>query len=305
MRSQAVLVCIAKALRTFGFGMVSVMLGMFLKDRGFSLPEIGFLISATLVEDAVLSTAVSYYANKLGYKNILVASSLLVIASGFALGLATDKLILVLAVVLGIISPAGFEGGPFASIEHSLITHSAGSSAQQSELTGHFSLYNIAGFGGAALGSLVCGIMIALFPGHVNQSFPLVFFSYAACGLAMTIIYSFVKVPAILNAPKNRSQKENVAGSVQISNAKLQSEPTLQAQVQRKKRIWTFAGLQSLDALGGGFVVQTLISLWFYQRYPFPWLLPLPNDGVCYRQWSSRTCPAVWLCAHCHSVQQR
>jgi MFS family permease len=267
MRSQAVLVCIAKALRTFGFGMVSVMLGMFLKDRGFSLPEIGFLISATLVEDAVLSTAVSYYANKLGYKNILVASSLLVIASGFALGLATDKLLLVLAVVLGIISPAGFEGGPFASIEHSLITHSAGSSAQQSELTGHFSLYNIAGFGGAALGSLVCGIMIALFPGHVNQSFPLVFFSYAACGLAMTIIYSFVKVPAILNAPKNRSQKENVAGSVQISNAKLQSEPTLQAQVQRKKRIWTFAGLQSLDALGGGFVVQTLISLWFYQRY--------------------------------------
>jgi MFS family permease len=293
MRSQAILVCIAKALRTFGFGMVSVMLGMFLKERGFSLPEIGLLISATLVEDAVLSTAISYYANKLGYKNILIVSSMMVIASGLVLGLAVDKLVLVSAVVLGIISPAGFEGGPFASIEHSLITHSAGKSADQSELTGHFSLYNIAGFGGAAIGALVCGIIIALFPGHASQSFPLVFFSYAACGLVMTIIYSFVKVPAILNGSNSKLSKansksaSNAAADVRSSRVQsqlqsqllsqsqlqlqlqlqLQSKPKSKTDVQQKKRIWTFAGLQSLDALGGGFVVQTLISLWFYQRY--------------------------------------
>jgi MFS family permease len=249
------------------------MLGMFLKDRGFSLPEIAFLISATLVEDAVLSTAISYYANKLGYKNILLVSSVMVIASGLVLSLAIDKVVLVSAVVLGIISPAGFEGGPFASIEHSLITHSAGSSADQSDLTGHFSSYNIAGFGGAALGSLFCGIIIALFPGHLNQSFPIVFFSYAVCGLAMTIIYSFVKVPTIPNVSQQINANKNVAVNVRASKAQSQlhsySQPKTKSQpeVQRKKRIWTFAGLQSLDALGGGFVVQTLISLWFYQRY--------------------------------------
>lgn len=257
MRSQAILICIAKALRTFGFGMVSVMLGMFLKDRGFSLPEIGLLLSATLVEDAILSTAISYYANKLGYKNILLASSVMVIVSGMVLGLAADKIVLVSAVVLGIISPAGFEGGPFASIEHSLITFSAGKLANQSDLTRLFSLYNIAGFGGAALGSLACGILIALFPGHAHQAFPLVFFSYAACGLAMTIIYIFVEVPLFFSAPIKPVATKRAANRIQLSKS----------DVQQKKRIWTFAGLQSLDALGGGFVVQTLISLWFYQRY--------------------------------------
>ena len=263
MQTQPLLICLAKALRTFGFGMVSVMLGVFLKERGFSLAEIGLLISATLVEDAVLSTLISYYANKLGYKNILLASSLIVVVSGVVLGVAADRLTLVLAIVLGIISPAGFEGGPFASIEHSLITQAVNRNVKtanqiqtQSHLTSHFSFYNLAGFGGAALGSLLCGLLMALFPGNVKHAFSVIFFCYAACGVVMAAIYSFVKVPASLTAATTASAaapKVSSAGS--ISSAK------------RKKRIWRFAGLQSLDAFGGGFVVQTLIALWFFQRY--------------------------------------
>ena len=34
-----------------------------------------------------------------------------------------------------------------------------------------------------------------------------------------------------------------------------------------KKRVYTLAALFSLDAFGGGFVVQSLVALWLYQRF--------------------------------------
>jgi len=34
-----------------------------------------------------------------------------------------------------------------------------------------------------------------------------------------------------------------------------------------RKFIWQLAGLQCVDAFGGGFIVQSLLTLWFYQRY--------------------------------------
>ena len=36
---------------------------------------------------------------------------------------------------------------------------------------------------------------------------------------------------------------------------------------QSKQRVYTLAALFSLDAFGGGFVVQSMVALWLYQRH--------------------------------------
>ena len=72
----------AKALRTFAFGSVAVILAIFLRACQFSHFEIGALLSATLIEDAIVTTLLALLATKYGAKNILLFSGLLLALSG-------------------------------------------------------------------------------------------------------------------------------------------------------------------------------------------------------------------------------
>ena len=48
-----------RALRTFGFGWLSLVLALYLERRGLSAPAIGAVFTATLVEDAVFTVLVA------------------------------------------------------------------------------------------------------------------------------------------------------------------------------------------------------------------------------------------------------
>ena len=45
---------------------------------------------------------------------------------------------------------------------------------------------------------------------------------------------------------------------------------------QSRKRVFALAALFSLDSFGGGFVVQSMVALWLYQRFD----MPLATTGV-------------------------
>ncbi len=121
---ESAIVCIAKAVRTIGFGAVPVVLALFLIDNGFSAAEVGALFSLTLLEDAFITTLASVFANRLGMRKVLLLASFVILVGGFALAFAQVKWVLALAVIFGIVSPAGFEGGPFAPIEQAIISQS-------------------------------------------------------------------------------------------------------------------------------------------------------------------------------------
>ena len=67
-----------------------------------------------------------------------------------------------------------------------------------------------------------------------------------------------------------------------------------------KKRVYVLATLFSLDAFGGGFVVQSLIALWLYQRFGLSMeaagvhlLLDRPADSVLLSGGGTRGGPAA------------
>ena len=62
----------AKAVRTFGFGWLSVVLALYLARRGFSSVEIGGVFTATMVEDALLTMGLSAVASRIGPVRVMV-----------------------------------------------------------------------------------------------------------------------------------------------------------------------------------------------------------------------------------------
>lgn len=249
-------VCLAKALRTAGFGSISVILALFLAHRGFSAWEIGAIFSATLIEDAVVTALVSAAAWRIGTRRILVASSFLVVACALALAFAPEKWMLVLAAIFGIVSPAGYEGGPFSPIEQTLVAKSVPAAG----LTRALSLYNLIGFGGAALGALGTGVWMMIYP--PPQAYTGLFLIYATGGLLLAVVYAFMppaQTPAA--AAEDRADTDRKQAAAFRLPALNLSDPRSAGHIRQ------LAALQSLDSFAGGFVVQSLVSLWFFSRY--------------------------------------
>ncbi len=297
--SNIILLCIAKTIRTMGFGAISIVLALFLLQRGFSNVEVGMLLSATLLEDAVVTTLAAMLANRVGVKTILYVACAAIVIGGIVLATAELKSILMFAVVCGIVSPAGYEGGPFAPMEQTIIS----SSTTSQKLTGAFSWYNTVGFGGAALGALLAGLCVAWMNfAPVIQAYQTIFMGYSVGGVVMAIIYSLVRLSPTASGTPNetnsntsrqavRETDTETAKQVEVSRGEtvtppIQSSDTFTPATQNqskpetsppnktpepsrssRKFIWQLAGLQCVDAFGGGFIVQSLLTLWFYERY--------------------------------------
>lgn len=256
------LVCIAKALRTVGFGAVSVVFALYLIERGFNTTEVGALFSLTLLEDALLTTVVSVFANRLGMRAVLLLSSLLILIGGFALAFAQAPWVIALAVVFGIVSPAGYEGGPFAPIEQAIISQSV----RVERLTAAYSWYNLVGFGGAALGALLAGGLVALMKGQpAVQAYQAIFILNALSSFILATIYIFLDT-SVLSGDQRRRPTNFMVGGL-LKNAKQSWRDVLFGHSQTQTYVRQLAGLQAIDAFGGGFVVQSLLTCWFYQRY--------------------------------------
>lgn len=259
---EILLVCLAKGVRTFGFGSVSVILALYLARHDFSAVQVGAIFSATLIEDAIFTTVVSLFANRLGMKSVLLFCSLIMVASGLVLGVATEPWLIALAAVCGIFSPAGFEGGPFAAVEQAIIA----SQVSSNKLTSAFSWYNLTGFAGAAFGSLAAGICFAKFAAANHEAaYQIIFLLYILSGIVMASLYALL--------PNAKPQTASTTGQTEKSKAdeyqvgKVAEDKVDFRAVLARKNAGLLVLLQGLDAFGGGFVVQSLIAYWFYVRY--------------------------------------
>src|SRR5260370_41889285 len=104
-----------RVLRMFAYGFLSVVLVLYLAQLGLSEVLIGLLLSLTLIGDAAISLWMTTTADRVGRRRILIAGAGLMLFAGVLFAL-TDKLaLLVIAPIIGVISPSGYEGGAFLS----------------------------------------------------------------------------------------------------------------------------------------------------------------------------------------------
>lgn len=237
------LIYFARFVRALCFSSVSVVFALFLLSRDFSALEIGMIVSATLIEDAVLTALVSVLSHRIGLRNLLLIASLILSASGAVFAFATERWAILLAAVFGIISPSGYEGGPFGAVEQAVISENA----EPKKLAHEFSIYNLIAFGGSAIGSFLAGFAYPLLSKQHSAAFAYqsVFIAYALGGILLLLLYW------ILGTLRAHSSEPGKKGSGAI----------------KSPLVWKLISLQGLDAFGGGFIPMTLISFWFFERY--------------------------------------
>ncbi len=112
----------ARFIRLFSYGMISIVLTLYLTSIGFNQWQIGVLFTIILFGNIFISLLLTTTADSIGRRNILVVGSLLKIFGGIMFAFTYEYIFLIFAGIIGIISPTGGEIGPFLAIEQACLT---------------------------------------------------------------------------------------------------------------------------------------------------------------------------------------
>lgn len=147
------LLCLQRFVRLFAYGVTTLILVAYLQLLGHSRTRVGLFMTLTLAGDVVISFFLTLFADRLGRKAILSLGALLMTASGVVFALFSNYWVLLLAAVLGVISPAGNEIGPFRAVEESIVAHLT-PKEQRAEVYAWYTLFAPAG---SAFGMVASG----------------------------------------------------------------------------------------------------------------------------------------------------
>src|SRR5438270_11235569 len=75
-------ILIARGLRAFGDGFVSLLVPIYLVELGFSAFAVGAIVTSTLIGTALLTLWVGIIANRHSLRRLLIAAALLMTATG-------------------------------------------------------------------------------------------------------------------------------------------------------------------------------------------------------------------------------
>ncbi|MCK6371985.1 MAG: MFS transporter, partial [Gammaproteobacteria bacterium] len=111
------LLFLTRFLRLFAYGLLSVVLVLYLAALGLGTVAIGTLLTLTLLGDTALALLLTTRADRWGRRRTLVLSAVLMTLGAAVVGVSHSFPLLLLAMTLGVISPSGNEVGPFLPIE--------------------------------------------------------------------------------------------------------------------------------------------------------------------------------------------
>jgi MFS family permease len=233
--------------RLFAYGLLSVVLMFYLTAVGLNESESGLLLTLTLVGDIVISLWLTTTADRLGRRRMLMMGGLLMVFAAVLFALTDNFWLLLLAATVGVISPSGNEVGPFLPIEQAALAQTLPAERR----TAVFSWYNLVGSLATALGALSGGILsqISKEAGLTGADIyrPLLVV-YGAIGLALMFLFAFLS-PAVEIGPATPPPK------------------TALGLHRSRKVVLRLSALFALDAFGGGFVIQSIMSYWFAARF--------------------------------------
>ena len=109
--------------RMFAYGLLSVILVLYLVEVGLKEWEVGLLLTLTLFGDTAISLWLTTTADRLGRRRTLMGGALLMALAGIAFLTTGNFFLLVIAATIGVISPSGNEIGPFLSVEQAALSH--------------------------------------------------------------------------------------------------------------------------------------------------------------------------------------
>jgi MFS family permease len=237
-----------RLVRMFAYGFLSVVLVVYLAQLGLSEALIGLLLSLALIGDAAISLWMTTNADRFGRRRILIAGAGLMLFAAVLFALTDRVVLLLIAAIIGVISPSGYEVGPFLSVEQAALSQIV----PDERRTQVFAWYNLVGSFATAVGALAGGGLTQL----LQQVGILPLNSYRA----VVIVYGVIGLLLAMLFTRLSASVEAVHSDLPLTRYHLG--------LHRSRRIvLKLSALFGLDAFAGGFVVQSLVAYWFHVRF--------------------------------------
>ena len=231
--------------RAFADGFVSLLLPVYLLRLGYGPFAIGSIITSTLVGSAMLTLALGMVAHRYSRRWLLRAACLLMVGTGAGFALFHDYWPVLIIAFVGTLNPSSGDVSIFLPLEQTVLAETV-DSKRRTALFARYSLF------GTLMGA--AGTLAAALPDLAAARFGLsqltvlqgMFWLYGALGAIALVFYR----------PLSRAV-EGEAGS----------DSPRRPLGASKGIVYRLAALFSLDSLGGGFFVQSLLALWLFEAF--------------------------------------
>lgn len=246
-QSDIAILFITRIIRLFAYGLISVILVLYLIHVGLDEKQIGLLLSLTLAGDAAISLWITTSADRAGRRRMLMLGAGLMILSGGVFLATNNPILLMAAAIVGVISPSGNEIGPFLSIEQAGLSQLL---ADQKR-TQVFAWYNLAGSFATATGALASGWLAQGLQASglkTLESYRVLLFGYAGAGALLILL--FLCLSSSIEVTKKQHSNSSPLGLHR-------SRPV----------IFRLSLLFSLDAFAGGLIIQSIVAYWFHIKF--------------------------------------
>ena len=233
----------ARGARAFADGLVSLVLPVYLRELGYGPFETGIIATATLTGSALLTLAIVFNAHRASGRALLMGASLLMIGTGLAFAGIEEIWPLLVVSFLGTLNPSSGDVSAFLPLEQAQLAYLTG----PSERTRMFARYSFIGSMAAALGALAAvlpDLAVERIDASLKAACQGVFVLYALIGATVLFLYS--RLPSV-EADVSASTRTPLGPS--------------------RRTVLRLAGLFSIDSFGGGFVIQSLLALWLFERF--------------------------------------
>jgi len=231
----------ARSLRAFADGYVAVLLPVYLLALGFGTLEVGFLSTVTMLGSAAATLAVGRWGHRFELRRLLIAAAALMVATGAGFAAFSSLWPLLIVALAGTMNPGGGDVSVFYPLEHTALAAATPAETR----TGAFARYSFIGSLFGALGALAAAAPEWLAQGHglaMLDALKLMFVLYGLIGFVVGLLY--MRFPRADHAEK----------------APAPLGPS-------RATVWKLAGLFSIDAFAGGFMINSLMALWLFERF--------------------------------------
>jgi MFS family permease len=240
-RKSVMLLYVARGVRGFGDGFAIIVLPAYLSTAGFSTGQIGLIASASLLGTALFTLAVGFIAPRYDLRSLLLAGAVLMACTGIAFSNVEIFAVIAVVAFIGTINPSTGDLGVLVPLEHAMLAHGV----PDQERTRTFARYSLIGALSMALGSLAAAAPDFMAKAGIDAmtAFKGMFYAYAALGLLCIVLYRYLP----------HAHVDEAKPGAPLGPSRLV--------------VYKLAALFSLDAFAGGFVVQSLLALWLFQRF--------------------------------------
>jgi len=231
---------LARGLRGFGDGFATIILPAYLTAIGYDPIAIGIVLTASLLGTAIFTLAIGAIAPRHDMRTLMLGGALLIVFTGLAFPAFHYIVFIAFVAFIGTINPSTGDIGVLIPLEHAMLARGV----SDEERTHAFARYSLIGALSMAVGTLAAAAPDFLTRAGIDQvaAFKLMFYAYGVLGLACVALYR------------------------QMPHAQMVEKPHEPLGPSRGI-VYKLAALFSLDAFSGGFVVQSLLALWLFERF--------------------------------------